>query len=450
VKKGLVKHLSYGTIPRMKTFRQVLVNSLLGGLSTTFLWFSITFWAYLESKSVIVTSVISGAFGLFSAATGLAFGTFVDRHYKHYTMLLSSAATLFLTALTVPVYRLLRTSDTERLSLGDPWLWVLIGLIMAATVIGNLRGIALGTCVSLLVDEPDRERANGMVGAVNGVSFVFTSAFSGLAVGQLGMGWAIGISCTLTALTFLHLFTFKIPEDAPAKRQEGESGVDLRGAIESIRAVPGLGWLVALASFNNLLGGVFMSLMDAYGLELVRVEVWGLIFAFTSCGFVLGGILVSKLGLGGKPLHRLLVGNMVSWTVAAFFPVGASIIVVSIGSLIWLTTMPVIEAAEQTVLQRAVPFERQGRVFGFAQAVESASSPVVALAIGPFASAVTIPFMKGRGGDVLGGLLGRGVVGGLGLCFGTAGIIGLVVAVSGRFSSPYRRLEASLQVDPAA
>jgi MFS transporter, DHA3 family, multidrug efflux protein len=433
----------------MRTFRQVLVNSLLGGLSTTFLWFAVTFWAYLESKSVIVTSVISGAYGLFAAATGLAFGTFVDRHRKHHTMVLSSAATLFSTALTVPVYQLLRTSETERLSLGDVWLWVLIGLIMAATVIGNLRGIALGTCVSLLVPEPDRERANGMVGATTGVSFVFTSAFAGLAVGQLGMGWAIGISLTLTALTFLHLFTFKIPEDAPAKREVGESAIDLRGALESIKAVPGLGWLIALASFNNLLGGVFMSLMDAYGLELVRVEVWGLIFAFTSCGFVIGGLLVSKFGLGGKPLHRLLVGNMVSWTVAMFFPVGASIVVVTIGSLIWLTTMPMIEAAEQSVLQRAVPFERQGRVFGFAQAVESASSPLVALAIGPFASAITIPFMTGRGGELFGGFLGRGVVGGLGLCFGAAGVIGLVVAVSGRFSGPYRRLDRSLQAELA-
>jgi MFS transporter, DHA3 family, multidrug efflux protein len=429
----------------MKTFRQVLLNSLFGGLSTTFLWFAVTFWAYLESKSVVVTSLISGTYGLFAAATGLAFGTFVDRHRKHYTLLLSSGVTLFLTALTIPVYRVLRSSASERLSLGNPWLWVLIGLIMAATVIGNLRSIALGTCVSLLVAEQDRERANGMVGTVTGVSFVFTSAFAGLVVGQLGMGWAIGISFALTAITFVHLLTFTIPEDAPAKRAVGESAIDLRTAVQAVRSVPGLGWLVGLAAFNNLLGGVFMSLMDAYGLELVQVEVWGLIFAFTSCGFVLGGLLVSKLGLGGKPLQRLLFGNIVSWTVAAIFPLGASIVVVTLGSLIWLTTMPMIEAAEQTVLQRVVPFERQGRVFGFAQAIESAASPITALVIGPFASAVTIPFMtKGRGARLLDGLLGNGVVGGLGLCFGAAGIIGLVTAVAGRFSPPYRRLERSI------
>ena len=54
--------------------------------------------------------------------------------------------------------------------------------------------------------------------------------------------------------------------------------IDVRGALEAIRAVPGLGMLIVLAAFNNLLGGVFMALMDAYGLELVSVETWGLLW----------------------------------------------------------------------------------------------------------------------------------------------------------------------------
>jgi MFS transporter, DHA3 family, multidrug efflux protein len=424
----------------MRTFRRLLLNSLMASTSTTFLWFAVTFWTYLETKSVVATSLISGAFGLFGALTGLVFGTYVDRHRKHPTMMLSAGVTLVTTLLAVGAYRWTEMSD-ERLSLRQPALWALILLVMAGTVAANLRGIALGTCVSLLVPEEDRERANGMVGAVNGVAFVVTSAFSGLVVGQLGMGWAVGITLVLTLVTFVHLFTIDIPEEAPSQPERAEPLIDLNGAMQAVRAVPGLGWLIGLAAFNNLLGGVFMSLMDAYGLELVRVEVWGLIFAITSCGFVIGGLIVSRYGLGGRPLSRLLAGNIVCWMVAAIFPIGPSIIVVGIGSLIWLTTMPVIEAAEQTVLQKVVPFERQGRVFGFAQAIESAAAPVTALVIGPFATHVTIPAMtSGRAAEWLGGLLGTGVVGGLGVCFFVAGLIGVAVATGGRFSGPYRRL----------
>ena len=44
-----------------------------------------------------------------------------------------------------------------------------------------------------------------------------------------------------------------------------------------IRGVPGLPALIVFATFNNFLGGVFMALIDAYGLSLVSVEVWGLL-----------------------------------------------------------------------------------------------------------------------------------------------------------------------------
>ena len=53
-----------------------------------------------------------------------------------------------------------------------------------------MRGIALSTCVTLLVPEDRRDRANGMVGTVTGISFAITSVFSGLVIGGLGMGWA--------------------------------------------------------------------------------------------------------------------------------------------------------------------------------------------------------------------------------------------------------------------
>ena len=61
--------------------------------------------------------------------------------------------------------------------------------------------------------------------------------------------------------------------------------------------------------------------------------------------------------------------------------------------IVWLALIPVIEAAEQTVLQRAIPFERQGRVFGFAQLVENAASPLTAFLMAPLAETVFMPFM---------------------------------------------------------
>ena len=34
-----------------RVFRQLLVNTLLTGVTSTFLWFALTFWVYLETRS---------------------------------------------------------------------------------------------------------------------------------------------------------------------------------------------------------------------------------------------------------------------------------------------------------------------------------------------------------------------------------------------------------------
>jgi hypothetical protein len=76
---------------------------------------------------------------------------------------------------------------------------------------------------------------------------------------------------------------------------------------------------------------------------------------------------------------------------------------------VWLCLIPAVEAAEQTILQKVVPPERQGRVFGFAQSVEQAASPVTAFLIGPVAQLIFIPFMTtGAGVDTLGSWFGTG------------------------------------------
>ena len=161
--------------------------------------------------------------------------------------------------------------------------------------------------------------------------------------------------------------------------------------------MPGLTMLILLAAFNNLLAGVFMALMDAYGLELVSVETWGLLWGVISLAFIAGGLVVARFGLGPSPVRIVLAGNLVNWTVCSVFALRSSIVLVAVGMIIWLAFIPVIEAAEQTVLQRSIPFERQGRVFGFAQMVENAASPLTAFLIAPLAEAVFMPIMTDGG-----------------------------------------------------
>lgn len=426
----------------MATFRRLLLNNLISGVTGSFLWFAVTFWVYLETRSVVTTAVIGATFSIASAFLSPIAGTYVDRHRKHQAMLVGSLGMVGCFVVATGIFLAVDTADLLRLR--NPAFWAMVAFTLVGSVAGNMRGIALSTCVTLLVPEDERDRANGMVGTVTGISFAITSVFSGLVVGQLGAGWAFYISTALAVATLAHLHTIHIEEPEPAPAADGAAKhLDVRAAVTAIRAVPGLQMLIALAAFNNLLGGVFMALMDAYGLSMVSVESWGLLFGFVSLSFIGGGLVVARRGLGKMPLKVILAANLANWIVCATFTLQSSVVPLVIGMVVWMGLIPVIEAAEQTVLQRSIPFETQGRVFGFAQMVEQAAAPITAICIGPIAERYVMPYMTdGKGADWIGSWFGIGPDRGLALIFTISGLVGIAVTIAAWASRSYRRLVA--------
>lgn len=411
----------------MKTFRIILLNTLIATTTNSFLWFALTFWMYLETRSVVLNAVIGAMFPVFSALFGVIFGTFVDLHKKKSALLLSSAISLSCYTAAGALYVTVPTSLLQ--SLNHPFFWIFVMLIMAGSVAGNLRGIAVSTLVSLLVPEEQRDKANGQVGIVNGTSFAITSIFSGLAIAYGGMGWCLLIAVIATAIAYIHILILSF-YDPIEPHHAKKLAMDWNGAIQAVRDVPGLSGFIFFSLLNNFLGGVFFALMDPYGLELVSVQEWGFLWGALSFSFIIGGLAVSKFGLGNKPLRQMFIANMFMWITGAVFPLQPSIWWVAVGMLIYMQLVPLVEAAEQTVLQKIVPVKKQGRVFGFATTVENLASPITALSIGPIAQFFVIPFMtKGTGATILGPWFGAGVDRGIALIFVTASLLGFVVTL---------------------
>ncbi len=218
-----------------------------------------------------------------------------------------------------------------------------------------------------------------------------------------------------------------------------------------VSGVPGLFALIFFSTFNNLLGGVFMALLDGYGLSLMAVQDWGLLWAAASSAFILSGAMIAKGGLGRKPLRTLLLANLAIWLVASVFTIQSSIILLIIGCVTWMFFGPYAEAAEQTTLQKVVPYGRQGRVFGFAQSVEQAASPLTAFLMGPLTQFVAIPYMTtGAGAQLIGGWFGTGPERGIALVFCLTGLLGVALTLAAFASRSYRQLSAAYAATPAA
>jgi DHA3 family multidrug efflux protein-like MFS transporter len=431
----------------VRAFYQVLANTAIANVTSSYLWWGLTFWAYLETRSVLATAIIGGSYMLLVAVFGVVFGVIVDRTKKKAVMVLSSTITLVTYLLAGALY--LSFPESVLVDWGGPWFWVFAAVILIGGVVENLRNIALSTTVTLLVPADRRDRANGLVGAVQGIAFMVTSVFSGLSIGLLGMGWTVVIAIVATALALAHLMFVPIPERGIAHVEGAPTGFGFRGVIPAIVVVPGLLALILFSTFNNLVGGVFMALMDPYGLTLFSVEVWGVILGITSIGFIVGGGLVAKFGLGKNPVRTMLLVNIGIALLGMTFAIREWWWLYAVGILVFMCLMPIAEAAEQTIIQRVVPFEKQGRVFGFAASAESAAAPLSSFVIGPLAQFWLIPFMNSQAGqDSLGWLLGPGQARGIALAFIAASAVLLVVVLLAFVSKPYRRLSQAYATAP--
>ena len=421
------------------TFYHLLANTIIAGVTNMTVWFALVFYVYLETRSVMATAIVSGIYLVAVAISGFWFGGLIDRYKKKHMMLISGVVSLVIYAIGFAIY--MAAPREEFKNPASVTLWFFVTLQLMGVIAGNIRNIALPTLITILIPEDGRDKANGLAGTATGITFLITSAISGFLVGHSGMYAVLIVAMAMMFVSIIHLAALSIPEKGIAHTDGKPVKLDVRGTLIIVSAIPGLFALIFFTTFNNFLGGVFMGLMDAYGLSLVSVQVWGVLWALLSCGFIVGGLFIAKWGLGENPLRALFAANICIWTISSFFTIQPSIILLTSGMFIYLCVVPFIEAAEHTIIQKVVPADRQGRVFGFAQSIEMAASPLTTFFIGPIAELIFIPFMTtGAGVALIGGWFGTGADRGIALVFTLTGIIGLVMTLVAMNTKYYRLL----------
>lgn len=208
----------------MKTFYQLLANTLLASVINFTVWFAITFYVYLQTRSVFATAMISGLYLVFTAVSGFWFGSLVDHYRKKQVMLASSVVSLLIYSICFILY--ITAAPNEFKNPASVTLWVFVTLLMVGVIVGNIRTIALPTLVTILIPEKRRDKANGLVGTASGISFLVTSVISGLLVGFSGMYHVLLLAIVVTLVAIFHLWIVTISEKKHRSYRAGRRKVE--------------------------------------------------------------------------------------------------------------------------------------------------------------------------------------------------------------------------------
>ena len=188
--------------------------------------------------------------------------------------------------------------------------------------------------------------------------------------------------------------------------------------------------LLMLLAFNNLLVTLGMVLVTPYVLSFADEITLGLIASCSGVGLLLGGLCMATWG-GPKKLMTGILSGLVAIGFCFFLiGVSSSPIVIGIGGFCFLFANSILVGCSQTMWQKKVPAEVQGRVFATRRMLAWSTLPLGYLLAGPLGRFFeNLMVASSSPPAFLVNVMGTGPGRGLGLLFLILGTVYLSVAL---------------------
>lgn len=318
-----------------------------------------------------------------------------------------------------------------------------------SSLFAAIRGPALAAATSQLVPKQHLGRANGMLELANGASQIIAPVLAGALVVRIGLQGVVLIDLTSYVFAVGSLLLVRFPSLPPSpQKTEGKPSLwqEVAYGWSFIRTRPGLLGLLVSSTLPNLLYGLVTVLITPLVLSFGSAETLGLILSLAGLGMLAGAITMSIWG-GPKRLVRGVLGfQLMSGLVLLGGGLPASTLVVTLCAGLFLFTMPLMMGTAQSIWQRKVAQEVQGRVFAVRRMIAMAVSPVATLLSGPLADKVFEPWLAPGGAlaGTVGRVVGTGPGRGIGFLFVVMGVLMAVNVLVTWLSPRVRNLEDEL------
>ena len=343
-------------------FRRVWLGELISAFGDTLTWLALAWFVLELTNSGAAVGGVLLCFALPALFTGAFIGKLLD-HYQPRTIMIADNLGRGVISLLIPALY----------SLGVLQLWMVYALAICAGALSPATRIGSRLLVPWLVQDNEIEVGNAALSLTNQLPTVLGPALAGVLVAT----WGATSALWLDALSFFVL-AWALRVVPNIQRQPAEVHSKSAFSLDVFRQFKLLAVLFAMS------GAFFF----AYGpLEaalpiLVKTQLhtdasgYGLLWSACGLGMVLGSLATSWLGQRGRigiVLCLISAGWGVCELLIALSPnLIFAMAAMLVGGAIWGPYL----ALEASLVQRIVPSEQHGRVFGLRASLLTPTAPL--------------------------------------------------------------------------
>jgi len=426
-------------VSSLRTFVIIWFGQLISTIGSGLTGFALGVWIYQETGSTMLFTLNMLAFALPTLIMSPFSGALVDRYDRRWMMILSdTGAGLSTFFIAILMY-------THHLEI-----WHIFIATAFNAAFTSFQWPAYSAVTSLLVPKEQLGRASGMVQIGQAVSQLIAPALAGALLVLIGLKGVVLIDFVTFLFAVTTLLFVRVPkpaETATGKAAKGTIWQEAAFGWKYIVARSGLLGLLIIFALFNLLSGIIDPLIVPLVLDMTTPDILGYLASFIGVGMLIGTLIMSAWGGPKRKINGVLGFLMISGAADILLGVTPLLWMMAISAFIMMLVMPIINGSSQTIWQRKVPADIQGRVFSVRRMIAWSMTPVAYIIAGVLNDKVFKPLLV-EGGTLsetaIGKVLGVGPSRGTGLLFIIIGLLSVLVAASGYLNPHVRNVEDEL------
>jgi MFS family permease len=361
----MAQTVAIGTPLRHSAFQRLWLGLSISYIGDQFTIIALLWFVLQLTGSGAAVGLVILCFDLPGVVTGAILGRLLDRYQPRLVMGLDNLARAALIAAIPTLY-----------ALGSLQLWHVLVLALLAGALSPVTTAGVRVFVPHLVDDAALDRANALTAASAQFSYLAGPLAAGFAVARLGGPWALFIdaaSFLLMGLLTLTLPTItrepRIAQHAAANRWLGF------GALFSLRHVLAL-TLLSLVFFFSY--GPLEAALPVYSAQTLHANAggYGLLWTGFGLGSLAGVLTLTRLSHRWRPSIALpMIAVLWGALLCPLFfirQLPLAMLFLAVAGASWAPYTPM----ETTLMQRLVPAEIRGQVFGARHSLVVAAAPL--------------------------------------------------------------------------